>query len=263
MSLVDTHCHLNHAAFENDLSATLNRAREAGIVRLLVIGFDLASSRRAVELARQEPDLRACVGIHPESGAEWDDAARSVLAELAASGTVSAYGEIGLDYHWDSLPRAQQGEIFAEQIAFAASLSADMPLIIHCRDAFSDTLAVLRTVSAPNPVVMHCFTGGVDDARACVEQGYFLGIGGIVTFPKSDALREAVAWCPADRLLLETDCPYLAPQPWRGKRNEPSYVSAVAAAAAACRAVSVSEIEDATTAAAFRLFGWKDAGARS
>jgi TatD DNase family protein len=256
MSLVDTHCHLNHAAFDDDFEPVLARARAADIARLLVIGYDLASSRRAVDRAAQESALSACVGIHPESGPEWNEIARESLRAMWSTGLVSAYGEIGLDYHWESVPRVRQAEIFAEQVAFARSLSPTLPLIIHCRDAFTDTLAVIREAAAPNPVVMHCFTGGVDEARACLDLGCFLGIGGIATFPKSQALRDAVAWCPADRLLLETDCPYLAPQPWRGKRNEPAYITAVADAVASCRGVAVDEIADITTRTAYRLFGW-------
>lgn len=257
MRLCDTHCHLNLDAYDGDRDTVIARAQEAGVDRFLVIGFDLASSLRAAELAAR-PNLRAAIGIHPESGLEWTAETRDLLAALFHSqpDRIAAYGEIGLDYHWETVPRDRQQAIFQEQIAFAAELSSGLPLIIHCRDAFDDVLAVLRRSKTPNPIVMHCFTGNPRDAEACLELGCYLGIGGVVTYKKSDAVREAVATAPLDRLILETDCPYLAPQPWRGKRNEPAYVTAVAEVVASVRGISAEDLAAATTATADRLFRW-------
>ena len=244
MELIDTHCHLNHAAFDADRVAVQTRARAAGVAQMLCISYDLVSSRRAAALANTEPGLYAAIGIHPESAQEWDEAARAELRALyhSSPARMTAYGEIGLDYHWETIPRAAQQTVFAEQIAFAATLSPLLPLIIHCRDAFDDTLAVLRDSHTQNPVVMHCFGGDLAAAEACLNAGYYLGIGGVATFKKSDALRTALVSVPLERLLLETDCPYLAPQPWRGKRNEPSYLLAVAQTLAAVKNVSIETI---------------------
>ena len=254
--LVDTHCHLNHADFDADRDAVRARAAAAGVRRLLCIGYDRASSRRALDLA-DGAAVWAAVGVHPESAGEWGADAAGEMAALYAEGAgrVAAWGEIGLDYHWDTVPRARQREVFAAQITLARSLSPALPLIIHNREALDDILGVLRESGTPAPVVMHCFTGGVEDARRCLDAGCFLGIGGVATFKKSDALRAAVAWAPADRLLLETDCPYLAPPPHRGRRNEPSYLPAVAQAVAAARGLSVEEVAALTTANARALFG--------
>ena len=160
---------------------------------------------------------------------------RGTARAVAGLDQVVAYGEIGLDYHWETVPRDRQQAVFAAQIAFAQTLSPTLPLIIHCRDAQDDVLAVLRASGTAAPVVMHCFTGDLEAARALLDAGYYLGIGGVATFKKSDALRDAIAAAPLDRLLLETDCPYLAPQAWRGRRNEPSYLPAVAQAVAAAK----------------------------
>lgn len=257
MRICDTHCHLNLAVYDDDREDVLRRAQEAGVSNFLIIGFDVESSRRAVALS-SPPAMWAAIGIHPESGEEWTEATRLLLHDLyrANPQKIAAYGEIGLDYHWETLPRDRQQQIFHEQIAFAATLSARLPLIIHCRDAFDDVLTVLRNSGTQNPVVMHCFTGDTEAARRCLDLGCYLGLGGVVTYKKSEPIRDAVASAPLDRLILETDCPYLAPQKWRGKRNEPSYITAVAETVAAVRGVSVEEIVEATTRNAAALFGW-------
>ena len=255
MELFDTHCHLNHPDFDHDGAAVRARARAAGVSRLLCIGFDRASSRRAAALTAA-PALSAALGIHPEAAAEWDEEAAAELRALFhSSPKVVAYGEIGLDYHWETIPRERQRIVFAEQIAFAETLSPALPLIIHCRDAQEDVLSVLRASGTTAPVVMHCFTGDREAARAILDAGYVLGIGGVATFKKSDALRAAIADAPLGRLLLETDCPYLAPQPWRGRRNEPSYLSAVAQTVALVKDLPVETIAAVTTATATALFG--------
>lgn len=255
MEWIDTHCHLNDPAFDADREEARTRAREAGVSTLVCIGADLAGSRRAAHLS-QEPGIFAAIGIHPEAGAEWTSETADALRELyAQTPGIVAYGEIGLDYHWESVPREHQQQVFLEQIAFAATLSPTLPLVIHCRDAQDDVLMALHDSGTSAPVVMHCFTGDIDAARAVLDAGCLLGIGGVATFKKAQALREAIAFSPLDRLLLETDCPYLAPQPWRGRRNEPSYLPAIGQAVADAKSLSLEAVADATTANARRVFG--------
>ncbi len=257
MEVADTHCHITDPAFDPDRDDARARARAVGVSRLLCIGADRDGSRRAVAFAAAWDELYAAIGVHPEAAHEWNEQAAAEMRGLFSSCPKAvAYGEIGLDYHWETTPRARQQEVFAAQIALAASLAPALPLVIHCREAQDDVLAILRESGTAAPVIMHCFTGDESAARAVLDAGGFLGIGGVVTFKKSDALRAAVAAAPLERLLLETDCPYLAPQPWRGRRNEPSYLPAVAEAIAAARHVSVEEVTAATTANARRLFGW-------
>ncbi|BDI28159.1 TatD-related deoxyribonuclease [Capsulimonas corticalis] len=248
MELFDTHCHLNHPDYDDDREEVAARARSAGVSAMLTIGYDMPSSRRAAALTAMD-GVYAAIGVHPESAKEWTPESQSELRGFwdASQNRVAAYGEIGLDYHWDTQPRDHQQQVFAEQIAFAASLDPRLPLIIHCRDAQDDVLRILRESATPAPVVMHCFTGDTDTARACLDAGCWLGIGGVATYKKSDALRVAIAYAPLDRLLLETDCPYLAPQRWRGKRNEPSYLTAVAAIVADARGISPEDVAQATT----------------
>ena len=256
MEFMDTHCHLNHPAFDADGAEVRARARAAGVSHWLCIGYDLASSRRAAALASSEPSLYAAIGIHPESVKEWGvEAAAELRALYESPAKIAAYGEIGLDYHWETIARDQQQRVFQEQIAFARSLSPTLPLIIHCRDAQDDVLAVLRASDTQAPVIMHCFTGDGVAARAILDAGCFLGIGGVATFKKSEALRAAITTIPLDRLLLETDCPYLAPQAWRGKRNEPSYLPAVAQAVATVKNLPLETVAAITTTTATTLFG--------
>ncbi len=262
---VDTHCHLNHEDFAVDQAAVRARAHAAGVTRLLCIGYDEASSQRAVQFAQAGHGLFAAIGLHPDAGAEWNSETEARLRALYHNNQaqVAAYGEIGLDYHWETLPRARQQDVFAAQIAFAAALSPTLPLVIHCREAQSDTrrtaqadvLSLLRESGTLAPIVMHCFTGDWESARACLDAGCFLGIGGVVTFKKSELLREAVARAPLNRLLLETDCPYLAPQGWRGKRNEPSHLPAIAQAVADAKELPLPTVADTTTANSLALFG--------
>lgn len=260
---VDTHCHLNHADFADDLDEVRARAASAGVTQMLCIGYDRISSRRAAELTRFD-EIYAAVGIHPESAEEWDYDTQQEIAALYRQnpGKVAAYGEIGLDYHWDTVPRPKQKEVFAAQIAFAQDLAPALPLIIHNREALDDVLGLLRDSQTKAPIVMHCFTGDQNAASLCLEAGQYLGIGGVATFKKSDAVREVIAYAPMDRLLLETDCPYLAPQFKRGRRNEPSYLPAIAETMAAVKGLTLAEVAAATTANARAVFGLTPADAR-
>ncbi len=253
--LTDTHCHLNHADFDADLGETIARAREAGLTRLLVIGYDLASSRAALRIALDHPDVQAAIGIHPETAGEWSDEVRGELTQTALDHPqkVIGIGEIGLDYHWESIPRDDQKRVFVDQLDLAFELS--LPVVVHCRDAYADVIDIFESRPAPARAVLHCFTGTASEAHRAIDLGLYLGVGGILTYKKSAELRDLFATLPLDRILIETDAPYLAPQKWRGKRNEPAYVVSVAHLLAEIRGASGKEIADATTANAQRLFG--------
>lgn len=258
IGLTDTHCHLNHAQFDSDRTEVIERARLAGIERLLVIGCDLASSRFALELAGEFPEIQAAIGIHPESAAEWSaDSADELIGAFERNRSeVAAWGEIGLDYFYaDGPPRELQLQVFEEQLA-CANLCG-LPVIIHCRDSYGDIMDILERLSFSR-AVLHCFTGTADQAKRAIDAGLYIGVGGIATFKKSDQLRIAIASVPINRVLVETDSPYLAPQQWRGKRNEPAYVRAVAEMLAGLRGLTNDEVAAATTANADALFGRMD-----
>lgn len=237
MELIDSHAHLNDSRFSADREQVLCRAAEAGVAAVLNVGFDLPSSRLAVELARDYPALFAAVGIHPHDASDADEEALAAIAELAAAPRVVAIGETGLDFFRNLSPPPRQREAFARFIGLAAELQK--PLIVHCREAQEEVLAVLDANRAGDqPVVMHCFAGDVAFAEQCLQRGFYLGLAGTVTYPKSPALREVAACAPAERLLMETDCPWLPPQAHRGQRNEPAYVRLVAETVAAARGIT-------------------------
>lgn len=253
LALIDTHCHLDFPDYRDDLPAVLARARRAGVSRIITVGIDLATSQAAVELAAHDPALFATVGVHPHHVRELAAGDYERLRELAAHPRVVAYGEIGLDYVKEYSPRTMQQEHFARQVALARELS--LPLIIHDREAHTDTLAVLR---AALPLeaggVMHCFSGDAAFAEEVLALGFYISIPGVVTFPKAQVMQEAVRQVPLDRLLLETDGPFLAPAPRRGKRNEPALMLYTAIKVAELKEVSLVELAQATTANAERLF---------
>lgn len=253
--LIDTHCHLDDAQFASELDDILARMRAAGVVAAVTIGTGVASSRRAAALAAAHDALYAAVGIHPNVAADdVPDADAAALEGLALQARVVAIGETGLDYHRDPAPRDRQHALFARHIALARARGK--PITIHCRDAYADCLAQLRA-EWPPPVrgVLHCFSGSIDEARAALDLGLHLSVAGPVTFPNARRLRDVVRVVPADRLLVETDAPYLAPQSHRGKRNEPSFVAETAAALAGARGEPLEAIQEATTANACALFG--------
>lgn len=252
--LIDTHCHLNHPDYDSDRDAVIERAGEAGVAKIVVLGYDLASSRRAVDLARSDERIKAAIGIHPEAAGEWSNQSRSELIAMAdeAGRNIAAWGEVGLDYHWESIPRPTQRQAFTEQLAIA--VERDLPLSVHCRDSYSDVLDILGEFPAAR-AVLHCFTGSLQEAQRAVEKGFSLGVGGIATFKKSDALRRVLAQMPLDCLVLETDSPYLAPQARRGKRNEPAYLSLIADALAPSLGISAEQLAAVASANALRIFG--------
>ena len=255
MELADSHCHLDDTQFDTDREATIERALAAGVKYMLAIGTgegppDLEA---AVRLADAYPFIYATVGVHPNDAPKLKKDTFRNLEHLIQHPKVKAVGEIGLDYHWD-VPKETQLPVFLDQLEIAKA--AGMPIIIHTRDAWADTMEALRTHWAPTglPCLMHCFAGDTGMARECLDLGFHLAFGGVTTFPKSAEAREAAAIVPVDRLLLETDAPYLAPVPYRGKRNEPAYVAHTAQAVAKARGVDVEVLAAETTRNFERLF---------
>ena len=251
MRWTDTHCHLNHPDLYAEWQAALFRAQQSGVERLLLVGYDLESSRRAVELAAQSDALYAAVGIHPHDAAQCNADALATLRELAQQPRVVAVGEIGLDFYRDLSPRAAQYEAFHAQMHLTQSLG--LPVILHCRDAYDELLGVLAEYPTVRGV-LHCFSGTEAHAQRGLELGYSLGIGGVITFKSAEPLRAIVRAMPRDRLLLETDAPYLAPHPYRGKRNEPAYLPLIAQQVAALWEVSLETLSALTEANVARLF---------
>ncbi len=253
--LVDTHCHLDFDRFDEDRPDVVARAREAGVAQIIVPALDLENMQVVISLTEQYPGVLAAVGIHPNSAAAWQAAWLDAIQETAAHVNVAAIGEIGLDYYWDRTPPAAQQDAFRAQLELAAAL--DLPVIIHNREATSDVLRLLAEsplAGRPRAGVLHSFSAGPEAAAEAVALGFHVGITGPVTFKKADELRDVAAAVPLDRLLIETDAPFLTPQPHRGKRNEPAYVRFVAEAIATVREMTVDEVATATTDNASRLF---------
>ena len=254
--LVDSHCHLDFPDFEDELGDVIVRARAAGVGTMVTINTEVARFDRVLAIASAHDDIYCTVGTHPhEAGAEGEkDTGPERLAALATDDKVIGIGETGLDYHYDNAPRA------AQQVSFRAHIGAaretGLPLIVHSRDADGDTIEILTEEFEKGPfgAVMHCFTAGRGLADAAVELGFYISFSGILTFKNADAVREIAGAVPADRLLVETDAPYLAPVPKRGKRNEPAYLAHTAAFLAQLRGMTPDALAEQTTANFFRLF---------
>ena len=253
VEFIDTHCHLDFPDYQGDLELVIRRAEQAGVREMISVGIDLDTSRKALELARRWPGVYATVGVHPHHVNEVGDGDYQALRELAEHPKVVAYGEIGLDYVKEYSPAAQQREHFAAQVELAGELK--LPLIVHDREAHADTMAILRAAGElPAGGVMHCFSGDSVLAREVLDLGFYISIPGVVTFKSAATLGEAVGMIPLERLLLETDAPFLAPVPRRGKRNEPAYVPHIAAKVAEIKGCDVEDVARHTTANARRLF---------
>ena len=257
--MIDSHCHIAGEEFAGDLDAVVARARAAGVSRALVIlaAEDEAESARVDTVLSAWPECRFSLGVHPHHAKVFASnpqaAADTVAARLDALPAARAIGEIGLDYHYDFSPREVQHDVFRVQIRLA--IERDLPIVIHTREAEDDTLRIIREEGQGRlRGVFHCFTGDQAAADRALATGFFLSIPGVATFPKAEALRQAVAAAPADRLLVETDSPYLAPIPFRGKRNEPSYVAKVVELLAAVRDTTASAVGEQTDRNFERLF---------
>lgn len=269
MPLIDSHAHLDLPEYDADRSEVVERARAAGVERVVLVGQwsdgrpgvdPLDAVRKTLALAASAPGFfSATAGLHPHDAGRASDADLAGLRALCAGPGVAAVGECGLDYHYDRSPRAAQRARFAGQIALAAEL--DKPLVVHTREADADTASLLRDGLGPAGGVIHCFTGGWDAARSYLDLGLYISLSGVLTFRNADELREAARRIPLDRLLVETDSPFLAPVPHRGKRNEPSHVRDTAAALASLRGLPLERIEEATSANARRALRLPEAGA--
>lgn len=245
MGWVDSHCHLDPGP---EGAQAVADAHAAGVTRLVDVGTDLANSRIAIDVAAAHAQVWATVGVHPHDAASGIDG----MAELLTRPKVVAVGECGLDYHYDNSPRDAQRAAFAAQIALAHE--HDLALVIHTRDAWDDTFAILASEGVPDRSIFHCFTGGPTEAEKGLALGLHLSFSGIVTFKTAPELREAAKLCPLDRLLVETDAPYLAPVPHRGQPNRPAWVGVVGAKVAEVRGASADEVAQATAANAARVF---------
>lgn len=256
MVFVDTHVHLDHERFAEDVDQVIERARQAGVLQMVTIGSDMESSRQAIALAERFPSVFATVGIHPHEARTAREADYDQLKEWARHPRVVAIGEIGLDYHYNFSEPEVQKEVFRRQLQVAQEV--DLPVVIHSREAHRDVVALLEEAHARGKLqaVLHSFTGSWEEAQYCLETlDVYISTGGMVTFKNAQAIREVMARVPADRLMLETDAPYLSPEPYRGKRNEPSRIPVIAARLAAERGVGVEVLAAQTTANARRFFG--------
>lgn len=259
--LFDSHSHLHDEKFDSDRDEVIARAREAGVSLILTLGDTIAASRAAIRLAESAPEVLAAAGVHPCQAAEWNDDTAAELERLLDHPRVVVLGEIGLDYYWEKDPGAiaHQHRAFREQLAIARRRGFGVS--IHCRDSNADVLADLKAErGAEIGGVLHCFAGSYEEARTGIDMGFFIGVGGTSTYPKSEELRAVLKKVGLKHLLVETDAPYLAPQPRRGKRNEPGFVAMTAERLAELFGVSVEEVARVTTANTFAAFRLKEKG---
>lgn len=260
LSIIDIHCHIYYKEFTADWDDMLARAKQAGVTGMIVTGADLESSRLSAEIASSHENIYFTAGIHPHDAEGVDGKQLEEIRQLATLPKCVAIGEIGLDFYRDKSPKSEQERLFSSLLKMAADLSK--PVVIHDRDAHEETLSMIKDAGITSGV-MHCFSGDVDFARRCLDQGLHISIPGTITYPSNEQLRDVVRFAPLERLLLETDCPYLSPVPYRGKRNEPSYTRITAEKVAELRGLTVADIGRITTMNAGRLFGiplWDSSG---
>jgi len=252
--MIDSHCHLTDSRLHDQLTDVLARANSAGVTRIVTIGTDLEDAIDAIELSRTHDNLRCAIGIHPNHSGDAQLSDVAQLRGLQMDPSVLAIGEMGLDYHYDRVPPDHQRMIFEAQLQLARD--AGKPVVIHCREAVNDTLAILKNFASIR-AVFHCFTGTADEARLILDAGYLLGFTGPVTYKNNDDLRAVVKLTPLDRLLVETDAPYLSPEPVRKiKTNEPSFVVHTAGVVAMIHGVELDEVDRATTRNTLAFYGW-------
>ncbi|RFU60955.1 TatD family hydrolase [Bacillus sp. V59.32b] len=252
--LFDTHVHLNAEQFQEDLEEVIERAKTTGVSNVVVVGFDRPTISRAMELVEQYEFMYASVGWHPVDAIDMSDEDLQWIEELSRHPKVVAIGEMGLDYHWDKSSKEIQKEVFRKQIRLAKKVK--LPIIIHNREATADIVEILKEENAAEVGgIMHCFSGSAETAKECVEMNFYISLGGPVTFKNAKKPKEVALEIPLDRLLIETDCPYLAPHPHRGKRNEPSFVKLVAEQIAEIKNITLEEVAEVTERNAKKLFG--------
>lgn len=251
--LFDTHAHLNAEQYNEDLEQVIERAKSEKVEKIVVVGFDRPTITRAMELIEEHDFIYAAIGWHPVDAIDMTDEDLAWIKTLSQHEKVVAIGEMGLDYYWDKSPKDVQIEVFRRQIALAKEVN--LPIIIHNRDATEDVVTILREEGAAEVGgIMHCFTGSLEIAKVCMDMNFYISFGGPVTFKNAKKPKEVVKEIPSDRLLIETDCPYLTPAPFRGKRNEPSYVKYIAEQIAELREISFEELAELTTENAKKVF---------
>jgi TatD DNase family protein len=248
---IDTHCHVHDERIPGGTAAALDAARTAGIGAMVTVGCDRPTSLAALEVAANHDDVYATIGLHPHDADQGVDTIRDLIADHAPD-SIAAIGEAGLDYYYEHSPREIQRTVFGEQIDLAHEY--DLPLVIHSRDAWDDTFAVLTAHGTPASTIFHCFTGGPGELERALDIGAWISFSGIVSFANATDVRAAAQRCPMDRMLLETDSPYLAPVPHRGKTNQPAWVAAVGAAVAELTGLDIEQVAAETAASARRAF---------
>ncbi|XYQ02298.1 TatD family hydrolase [Bacillus safensis] len=251
--LFDTHAHLNAEQYNEDLEQVIERAKSEKVEKIVVVGFDRPTITRAMELIEEYDFIYAAIGWHPVDAIDMTDEDLAWIKDLSQHEKVVAIGEMGLDYYWDKSPKDVQKEVFRRQIALAKEVK--LPIVIHNRDATEDVVTILKEEGAAEVGgIMHCFTGSLETAKACMEMNFYISFGGPVTFKNAKKPKGVVKEIPSDKLLIETDCPYLTPVPFRGKRNEPSYVKYIAEQIAELREISFEELAELTTKNAKKVF---------
>ena len=253
--MIDSHSHIYTKPYRNDLNEVLEHARAAGITQLLQVGCNLEDSEKALQLAIKTPGVYASVGIHPHDADSWTPETGSLLQTMCRHNKVVAFGEIGLDFYYDNSPRGVQITAFQEQMKLIQNLEAPLPVVIHTRDAETETLEILSAYPLPRGGHVHCYTGTIDTAKAILDLGYHIGFTGVITFNNAEELREVVKIMPMEKILIETDSPYLSPVPHRGKRNEPAFVKHVAEKIADIKGTTVNQVIQATSENFYKLYG--------
>ena len=254
MNLFDSHCHLEDERFQEDRAEVMARMEDAGVRRCILAGSDMDSSARIAKLAKEHANVYGVVGVHPHEAKTWIDECESKITEWVKEERIVGVGEIGLDYYYDLSPRDVQQEVFVKQLLLAKKLN--MPVCFHIRDAHGDILSILRAHRSELPAgVVHCCSASLESAREYLDMGYYISFAGPITFKNANKLLDVAKFVPEDRILVETDSPYLAPVPMRGRRNEPSYVQYVAEKIAELRGISAEEMAEIATRNTCRLFG--------
>ena len=248
----DSHAHLDDRRFDDDRTQILEDLKNHGVGLVMNIGCDLTSSLASIRLAKAYPFIYAAVGSHPDDAEAVNDNLIAMYRQLAQEEKVKAIGEIGLDYHYEDPPRAVQLPAFRAQLELAREL--DMPVVVHEREAHADAMELVREFSDVHGV-FHCYSGSLEQAKELVRRGWYIGFTGVITFKNARKAVEVAQWMPLDRILIETDCPYMAPEPWRGRRNDSRYVPLMAKKIAEIKGLALEEVEAATTENAKRLFG--------
>jgi TatD DNase family protein len=254
--LIDSHAHLEMPEFKRDLRTVIQRAKESGVEYIFTVGTEKQDWKRALEIAHSHPSIYAILGVHPHNAKEIDDQTYPMLKELCQDGKVKAYGEIGLDFFRNLSPRDLQIRRFREQIELAKELR--LPIVVHDREAHQETMEILKSEKAEEcGGIIHCFSGDDEMAKVCMDMGFYISIPGSVTFKKAESFREIVKNLPLKSLLVETDAPFLTPEPFRGRRNEPSYVRYTAQKVAEIKNVSFEKVAEVTTENALKVYRLK------